>query len=486
MANPLVLKVKMHGPMSGHANGQLSFEGDSLFLEHEDGQKVTAMHWHPLPSLYILFVAYDQSHKVVVDCLLPKETSKNLKQKSFIFDPLDHDAAKSWAEAMNAEVYKGIKKSKHLKVIINPFSGTGKAKKIYESQVRPIFEKAQCTFDAIYTEQRNHARDLAKSLDLSTFDAIVVISGDGIVHEVVNGLLTRDDGKHLDIPLGVIPGGSGNALSICLLGETKGLSPSHAALNVIKGKPLKADVCSVQQGDTRYFSFLSQSFGIIADLDIGTEHLRWMGDTRFTYGSLKCIMQGRRYPCELAVKLSEKDLSVIKEQYRNSYNNNESSTNENNNSTTENDISDTNNHVYGSIVDVYGSINDPVPDDWSVFTDDICLFYAGKAPWMSKGALFFPCALPADGNVDMCIGWKDKLTKFQSIEVLGKIDKGTHIDTKMIDYYKVKAYRVTPKSQEGIISIDGEKVPFSPFQVEVHEKLVNFLSVDGKYVPSGV
>ncbi|CAG8609445.1 1260_t:CDS:2, partial [Ambispora leptoticha] len=111
-----------------------------------------------------------------------------------------------------------------------------------------------------------------------------------------------------------------------------------------------------------------------------------------------------------------------------------------------------------------------VPDDWTVFTEDISLFYAGKTPWMAKGALFFPCALPADGNVDLCIAWKDKLSKLQSIEILEKIAKGTHIDTKVLNYYKVKAFRVTPKAKEGMISIDGEKVSFAPFQVEVHEK----------------
>lgn len=38
---------------------------------------------------------------------------------------------------------------------------------------------------------------------------------------------------------------------------------------------------------------MSQSLGLMADLDIGTEHLRWMGDTRFMVGLLRggeCIL----------------------------------------------------------------------------------------------------------------------------------------------------------------------------------------------------
>ncbi|CAG8754087.1 14893_t:CDS:1, partial [Acaulospora morrowiae] len=43
-------------------------------------------------------------------------------------------------------------------------------------------------------------------------------------------------------------------------------------------------------------------------------------------------------------------------------------------------------------------------------------------------------------------------------------------------------FRLTPKNREtGCISIDGEKVPFEPFQVEVHQNLISILSVNGKY-----
>ena len=39
-----------------------------------------------------------------------------------------------------------------------------------------------------------------------------------------------------------------------------------------------------RQGDKRIFTYMSQATGLMADLDLGTEHLRWMGDVRFFYG----------------------------------------------------------------------------------------------------------------------------------------------------------------------------------------------------------
>lgn len=49
---------------------------------------------------------------------------------------------------------------------------------------------------------------------------------------------------------------------------------------------MQVDAFSVVQNNRRTISFMSQALGLMADLDLGTEHLRWMGDTRFTLGLL--------------------------------------------------------------------------------------------------------------------------------------------------------------------------------------------------------
>lgn len=50
---------------------------------------------------------------------------------------------------------------------------------------------------------------------------------------------------------------------------------------------MKVDLFSVTQDGKRSISFMSQSLGLMADLDIGTENLRWMGDARFIFGFLR-------------------------------------------------------------------------------------------------------------------------------------------------------------------------------------------------------
>lgn len=93
------------------------------------------------------------------------------------------------------------------------------------------------SYRCIVTERQGHGIDIAKEIDINAFDSIVTVSGDGVIHEVINGFLQRPDAREAirKLPLGVIPGGTGNALSVSLLGETAGFDPQYTALQVIKG-----------------------------------------------------------------------------------------------------------------------------------------------------------------------------------------------------------------------------------------------------------
>jgi len=51
------------------------------------------------------------------------------------------------------------------------------------------------------------------------FDVVACVSGDGLIHEILNGFADHEHPtKALDIPIGPIPTGSGNGLSLNLFG----------------------------------------------------------------------------------------------------------------------------------------------------------------------------------------------------------------------------------------------------------------------------
>jgi len=69
------------------------------------------------------------------------------------------------------------------------------------------------------------------------------------------------------------------------------------------------DLCSILMlpSMTRRWSFVSQALGLMVDLDIGTENLRWMGDTRFVLGFLKGVVSSNNFKARIRINVVEDD-----------------------------------------------------------------------------------------------------------------------------------------------------------------------------------
>jgi sphingosine kinase len=354
-------------------------------------------------------------------------------------------------------------------VLINPFGGQGGATKMYHKLIAPILAAARCELDVQKTEHQGHGVEIAQNIDIDAYDVIACCSGDGIPHEVWNGLGKRPDAARAlqKIAVAQLPCGSGNAASLNFNGTD---NPSLAALAIVKGLRTPLDLASVTQGDRRTLSFLSQSVGIVAETDLATEHLRWMGSTRFTYGFLVRLINKTVYPADIAIKVEYDNKSAVREAYRA-------------------EASKPPRNVDDRVIPTphdslpalkYGTINDPLPSGWELIPHDkLGNFYAGNIAYMSPDANFFPAALPSDGCLDL-IRIRGDIPRHTAIQTLMAIENHTFFDLAHVDYQKISAYRIIPKNQnEGYISIDGERVPFEGFQVEVHKALATVLSKSG-------
>ncbi|KAK4703182.1 hypothetical protein P7C70_g3029, partial [Phenoliferia sp. Uapishka_3] len=149
----------------------------------------------------------------------------------------------------------GVKPNRRFLVLVNPHGGRGKAQQIWDNIVEPIFNAAGSQAVLLHTGPSNtptNARTLAQNLDLQLYDALVPISGDGITSELLNGLATRSDALlALQTPISPIPGGSGNALSVNIMGPVRVLDPGFAALNAIKARvmSIKGSWCGLDRVD---------------------------------------------------------------------------------------------------------------------------------------------------------------------------------------------------------------------------------------------
>jgi len=147
------------------------------------------------------------------------------------------------------------------------------------------------------TERANHAYDIVnQELKPEDFDAIVTVSGDGLIHEVVNGAMQRRDRQvFLDsVVIGFIPGGTGNGLVKSVLAESdEEYGVLEAAYLVVRGRSKRMDLTELTleyEPDRRIYSFLLVAWAIIADCDINSEVLRCLGSPRFTiWGVWRCL-----------------------------------------------------------------------------------------------------------------------------------------------------------------------------------------------------
>jgi sphingosine kinase len=159
-------------------------------------------------------------------------------------------------------------------------------------------------------------------------------------------------------------------------------SPSLATLAIIKGIPTPLDLISITQGDTRTLSFLSQSLGIVAESDLATEHLRWMGGQRFTYGFLVRLIRKALYPCDIAIKVAIDDKPSIREHYKKEQRNHEPAGERRGYKFLLDDdaSASTSSGSDDSLPPLrYGTVNDKLPEGWELVPyDKLGNFYCGN------------------------------------------------------------------------------------------------------------
>ncbi|CAH1992167.1 unnamed protein product [Acanthoscelides obtectus] len=211
------------------------------------------------------------------------------------------------------------RETRKLLILCNPKSGAGKGKYIFQEKVVPILQEAEVPFDLFMTKHANFARDFVRTNNLYQWTGIVVVGGDGIVFEVINGIFERSDWSEVirNIPVGVVPGGSGNGLARSIAHHCSEPYMPHptlpAALAAVKGRCVPMDLVRVETRSQILFSFLSVGWGLLSDIDIESERLRMFGGQRFTIWSVARLIGLRSYggkvwylPSDVPLSRSEK------------------------------------------------------------------------------------------------------------------------------------------------------------------------------------
>jgi diacylglycerol kinase family enzyme len=185
-------------------------------------------------------------------------------------------------------------RTKRFVLVVNPRGGVRRGLAVLE-QVRARFAAAGVVLDVHISQFPGHAAELARTLELGGCDGFCLIGGDGTIHEVANGLLQRRDGVR--VPLGLIPGGTGNSVLLHLGCRT----PEEAIERILAGNTQCVDAARLTCLDETVYCLNIVGWGGVVDINRTAERWRWLGRPRYTLATLWHILWPRRRRAKLVL-----------------------------------------------------------------------------------------------------------------------------------------------------------------------------------------
>ncbi|XP_037112527.1 sphingosine kinase 1-like [Syngnathus acus] len=415
------------------------------------------------------------------------------------------DASAQQARRKDGITNLEIRRPCRVMILVNPLSGRGQALQLFTGHLQGMLTEADVPYTLVITEHQNHARELVKKADLSQWDALVIMSGDGLLFEVINGLMERDDWQEaIQTPLGILPGGSGNALAA----SVHHYSQSPPAWNeelllscgfiLCKGLVGSLDLVSIHLASKqRVFSFLSLAWGFVADVDIESEKYRHVGAIRFLMGTLVRLASLRVYQGRLAyLPVKEKpDLSSTPQRPslcsslpcqlipnsspahkpRRHCNNSNTISNSSIHAKTPETPSD--GKTRAPVDNLLPGLDQPVPESWTVVkADDFVLVLAIYQSHLAEDLWAVPGATADDGIIHLFYVTAG-ISRPALLRLFLAMEKGAHLacGCPHLVYEKVLALRLEPISKEGVITVDGETMEYGPVQAQIHPGLARLI-----------
>ncbi|XP_075418367.1 sphingosine kinase 1 isoform X1 [Tenrec ecaudatus] len=337
-------------------------------------------------------------------------------------------------------------------VLLNPRAGKGKALQLFRSRVQPLLVEADVSFTLVLTERRNHARELVRQEELDHWDLLVIMSGDGVVHEVVNGLMERPDWQTaIQKPLCSLPGGSANALAASVnhySGYEQGTNEellTNCTQLLCRRLLTPMNLLSLHTASgLRLFSVLSLAWGFIADVDLESEKYRALGEVRFTLGTFLRLASLRTYHGRLAYLPAGAAAAKM---------------------------------PAVPILDQSGPVNThlvpldrPVPAHWTVVPEqDFVLVLVLLHTHLGSDMFAAPMGRCAAGTMHLFYVLAG-VSRAMLLRLFMAMEKGKHMecDCPYLVHVPVAAFRLEPRNGAGVFTVDGELMASEAVQGQVH------------------
>lgn len=339
----------------------------------------------------------------------------------------------------------GFPSERKFLVVCSPVSGPRKdGPLLYKKKVQPILEQAGITTEIFITAYAGHGRKRmavvnhdTQEKDISSYDGIVIMGGDGLISEIVNGIMDRNDADLVlrKAKIGVIGCGTANGLVASLAkhaSETDDLMTS--IFMIAKSRTIQIDLSKYQTKNSSHHSFLSYEYAMIADIDIKSEVVRWLGSFRFDLWGALSVLRMKHFRARFTYLPAAHYPA----------------------------------HKTNAIGVMPATVEESIPDDskdWVSIEDDFLIFWPSQTSHAASRTHHSPGSLIQDGIFKVLIV-RGRVSRLTMAMILIGLETGSHVNYSKCEFIDCCAYRLDPITP-GLSVLDGEVIEEGSVQAKV-------------------
>lgn len=297
--------------------------------------------------------------------------------------------------------------NKKVLIIYNPVSGT-KSNKAMISQLLNYYKLNNINYFLLKTEYKNHAKEFCANNSLVEYDDLIVCGGDGTFNEVINGVVIN---KNKNIPrLGFLPGGTGNSF----MHDLNAVDPNKAINKIIKNNSDTLDILKLTYNNKTIYSFNIVGWGLVTDILILAEKMRFLKSIRYNVASLFYILTAKGKKIKFII------------------------------------------------------------DNNKIYNEKYLFILICNTIHTGKGMKAAPKAKFNDGQLDI-VSVKSQISFFQLIKLFTKIFTGKHIHSPFVDYINAQTINLIPENNE-VLNVDGDARGGTPVKIEILKNKLSIIN----------
>ena len=297
--------------------------------------------------------------------------------------------------------------NKKVLIIYNPVSGT-KSNKAMISQLLNYYKLNNINYFLLKTEYKNHAKKFCANNSLAGYDDLIVCGGDGTFNEVINGVVIN---KNKKIPrLGFLPGGTGNSF----MHDLNAVDPNKAINKIIKNNSDTLDILKLTYNNKTIYSFNIVGWGLVTDILILAEKMRFLKSIRYNVASLFYILTAKGKKIKFII------------------------------------------------------------DNNKIYNEKYLFILICNTIHTGKGMKAAPKAKFNDGQLDI-VSVKSQISFFQLIKLFTKIFTGKHIHSPFVDYINAQTINLIPENNE-VLNVDGDARGGTPVKIKILKNKLSIIN----------